>query len=255
MKSPRLYIGFFSFALLLGHCEANAIQPVLVERCADPSVDLTSNESFLKAVKDSPRIARVVGTQSRLLLRLLLLGGENPNVCALAFGSSALSISVESGDLEEVRLLLDNGAHPDKPLDYGGGTPLFSALSFAHYDIARLLLSKGANARHISDAGLTALHALALGSRTENSKVREQQIALAQQLISLGLSVDVRDVITTTPLILAVVAENRDLAAYFLSKGANANARNKRGQTALDYAKQKQRDDIVKLLREHGAKP
>lgn len=250
MKWPAMIV-----VLLLGQCEASAIQPVLVERCVevDPSVDPTSNESIQKALKNSPRIARVVGTQNRLLLRLLLAGGENPNVCSL--GGSVLSVSAGSGDLEEVRLLLDNGAHPDKPLDSGGGTPLFAALSMAHYDIARLLLSKGANARHISDGGLTALHELARGSRTDGSKVRKQQIALAQQLISFGLSVDASDARGTTPLMWAALVENRDLVAYLLSKGANANTRNQRGQTALDYAKQKQRNDIVKLLQEYGAKP
>ena len=53
---------------------------------------------------------------------------------------------------------------------------------------------------------------------------------------------------------LAVASGDDDLVALFLKHGADAHAKNQRGRTAIDIAKQKQRDDIVKLLQEYGAK-
>jgi uncharacterized protein len=50
------------------------------------------------------------------------------------------------GHLEAVRLLLDNGANPNRRYTLNG-TPLFSAVYGNHPDVVSLLLSRGADFR------------------------------------------------------------------------------------------------------------
>src|ERR1051325_1833617 len=60
-----------------------------------------------------------------------------------------------------------------------------------------------------------------------------------------------------TPLMHAVLAENADskIVSMLLERGADVNAQDKgRHWTALHFAAQSQRDDIVKVLLENGAR-
>ncbi|WP_373534446.1 ankyrin repeat domain-containing protein [Microcoleus sp.] len=45
-----------------------------------------------------------------------------------------------------------------------------------------------------------------------------------------------------------------ELVKLFISKGADVNARNKNGETALSIAKKSSTPEIAKLLKQHGAK-
>jgi uncharacterized protein len=57
--------------------------------------------------------------------------------------------------VETVELLLEHGA-PVNAVQAGGFTPLFSAASAGRRDLAELLLARGANPFHRSDADKTA---------------------------------------------------------------------------------------------------
>lgn len=53
----------------------------------------------------------------------------------------------------------------------------------------------------------------------------------------------------------AVLAGRRDVAEAVLARGADVNAKDKRGWTALHFAAQDYRLEIAGLLLEHGADP
>jgi len=57
-----------------------------------------------------------------------------------------------------------------------------------------------------------------------------------------------------TPLILATVFSNAELVNTLLKFGADVNLRDVNGQTAFVIAEKNDYQDIVKLLREAGAK-
>jgi ankyrin repeat protein len=57
-----------------------------------------------------------------------------------------------------------------------------------------------------------------------------------------------------TSLHMACSRGNKDLAELLITKGVDVNARDRRGQTALDYEQQAGFSEITEVLRKHGAK-
>ncbi|AKJ30733.1 ankyrin repeat domain-containing protein [Caldimonas brevitalea] len=226
------------------------IKPVGMERCPDVEVpvdfDPTSPASLQKTRLIGPRIFNALGKGSRAELKRLLAEGENPNVCA--YNLSLLSLSAFNGDVEEVRILLDGGAHPDKPLSPEGQSPLLTALGMGRYEVAQLLVSRGANVMQASHGGLTALHQLATALPPEAGHV-EAQLALARVFLDRGIPVDaLATVHRTSPLMMAAIQGNRPLVALLLQRGADPQLRNAKGQTALSYAQKRGHTEVVELL-------
>ena len=58
---------------------------------------------------------------------------------------------------------------------------------------------------------------------------------------------------TTTPLMRAAKRNNADVVNFLISKGADVNAKNKKGWTALLFAASHNTSDVVKLLLDNGA--
>lgn len=219
----------------------------------DYSSETAMRQTIEKLVKKegAPRIIYALGQTNRPALRSLLSQGDDPNICVL--GASVLALSVISGDIEQVQLLIAAGAHPDKPADSEGGTPLMLALGMGRYDIARFLLDRGANPRLVTDGGTSSLHELAtsaaLSSNRQASRVRQ---ALVRKVVSKGASVNAVTLAGSTPLMQAAASGDAELVELLLKLGADANIKNRRGKAAIDIAQQINRDDIVKLLRKYG---
>jgi len=86
-------------------------------------------------------------------------------------------------------------------------------------------------------------------------------------LIDSGIPVDCRNHFRETPLHEAASEGHADMAAFLLERGADVNAKNRRGKTPLFYAERplhpilrgivpdRDRKPVAALLREHaGAK-
>lgn len=249
--------GLVLVALSAQACADGAIKPLLAHRCTEVELPADFNpadpESMRKALKGGPRILYALGQDQRPALKRLLADGENPNVCIL--NGSVLSMSASAGRLEEVRILLDGGAHPDKPLDSSGGSPLLSALGMAHFDVAQLLLARGANARQTTDGGMTALHELAMAATGAQASAEQQQLDLAKELIRQGVAVNAQvSVPRTTALMFAALRGNKNLVSLLLSNGADANLSNARGETALSFAQKKGHAEVADLLAKAAGK-
>ena len=96
------------------------------------------------------------------------------------------------------------------------------------------------------------MHELAISGAEHALNVSRQ--TLAREFIAKGVSVNSATQGGSTPLMLAAASGDINLVMLLLKHGAIANTKNQRGQSALDIAKRKQRNDIVKLLQEYGAK-
>lgn len=229
---------------------AAARQPAapVAERCvlppdqhdADPLAEVASHAAT------APPVFKALGPGRLDLLDRALKAGVDPNACFM--GISALSLSARMGDEAQVRRLLAAGAQVDKPLGAEGGSALFSALGAGRYAVARTLLQMGANARLRDGAGMTTLHQLALAGVPGDTAGIDDQVDVARRLASLGVPVDARGPQGSSALLLATAARNTVLVGWLLSKGADPDQANQRGESARTLAQRKGHDVLLRMF-------
>jgi hypothetical protein len=138
--------------------------------------------------------------------------------------------------IEMQKLLLSAGA----PLDLtnrAGKTPLRIAFDYGSTEDVALLLKAGAR-KDIGLSNTTLLHlAASPGGDWQDAKPpfmgHEARADTIPTLVSAGLAVDTRDGQGRTPFQLAVTALNLDAMGLLLTNGADINAVDPRGNTAL----------------------
>jgi ankyrin repeat protein len=181
---------------------------------------------------------------------LLLEKGADPN--AGDIGYTALHAAVLRGGLDLVKALLARGADPNRRMTKGtpvrrnsedfelpatlvGATPYFLAAKFVEADIMRALAAGGADARLSMKSGETPLMAAA-------------GMGASQQTDRRGLSILDGGKVESEPIVAAAVS-----AA--LAQGADVNAANQNGDTALHAAALLGYDSVIRQLVQAGARP
>ncbi|CAL5090869.1 unnamed protein product [Urochloa decumbens] len=148
------------------------------------------------------------------------------------------------------RLLLDRHADPNKAA-YDGATPLLVAICEDTYEIAELLLSRGAYADPVSEYGTPLYIAakdgnvrmlnLLLQHQADPNVVLHTPLKAVTPAISLGMELpnktgaDVNPG-TTTPLIAAAYAGSTDCIKCLLKAGACANIPDHNGRMPIEVA-------------------
>ncbi len=160
---------------------------------------------------------------------------------------SELHDALESGDQERVAAILQDGADIEEQNRHGW-TPLMAAALHAQVDLARLLLEHGADLNATNAEGKCAIHYAAMRGGPEAVRL----------LVRFGADVNAVDKFGGyVPLHLSAAHCSReiveDTCAALLAAGANVNARNKWGSTALWLAATAGRGDLVDFLLRHGA--
>jgi ankyrin repeat protein len=153
-------------------------------------------------------------------------------------GKTLFHWAVYSNNLENVRLLLENGAHIDAK-DKDGMTPLYWSLNWWNIDkeITKFLISRGADI-HTRDYNNTSLLHMA-----ENRYI-------VKLLISKGLDVNLKDNNGNTPL---QFAENKSIAELLISAGADVKVKNNDGETPLHSATEFDCLSLIKFLISSGS--
>ena len=151
-------------------------------------------------------------------------------------GESALWLAAKNGRVDAVKALVSAGANLNTA-DNKGDAPLSVAANKA---IALILIEGGANLNAANKRGETALWLAAKNGHKD----------LVEALVQAGADVNKFDKNHDAPLSVASIAS---IATMLIERGANLNAANKRGQSALWLAAKNGREDVVELLERAGA--
>ena len=183
----------------------------------------------------------------------LLERGADPD--AGGAGYAPLHTAVLRGDAAFVKALLAHGADPNVRMTRGsrvprrtnwwllpsylvGGTPYLLAAKFAEVEIMRILHAHGADPFLAAKDGTTPLM-MAAGARWSNREYDRRERAVPIEL-ARAMQADDRGNLAATALALEL--------------GADVNAQNEAGETALHAAVYKAWQRVVDLLAEHGGR-
>lgn len=151
-------------------------------------------------------------------VRLLIDKGIDPKKSSS--DNMLLYNAASSGDTAMIGLLLRYGLNPNDTIT-GGDCPINAALFYRSPAAVKMLVESGADVNvGTASFGLEAFHGF-------------------------------------TPLMFAAVGNDKPSFYYLLEHGANPNAKNKKGYTALMLLQQAEEDDpaMTKALLDHGAQP
>ncbi len=216
------------------------------------------------------------------MVNALLRNGANAN-CTNASGITPLMLAAGRGHVDIVRTLIDEGAVTHTTLEQEGNThsPLIWAAHRGHLDVVKLLLDRGVYA-NLGNAERTPLMAAALGGhpavvrlllrngadvRAHNSGggtalaqchlCFQNQAEIIRLLLMAGADAEARW--CGTPLLISLADSNAPTESIrlVLEHGADINAKDNRGETALMKAAQWAGGGYPfrngKLLLQHGA--
>lgn len=157
---------------------------------------------------------------------------------------SYLASAADRGDVEIAEILIAHGADVNAT-NADGSTALHNAAWSGQEEIVKLLLSKGAHPDPKRSDGLTPLINAAGPGAESHGK------ACVELLLAKGANVNATDGNGETALHKAAYYGNKDVIEILLTHGASINATNKNGKTPLQVAS---KPEIAELLRQHGAK-
>ncbi|XP_006880602.1 PREDICTED: transient receptor potential cation channel subfamily A member 1 [Elephantulus edwardii] len=168
----------------------------------------------------------------RCMELILQVGEENgySRQCHINFVNngkhSPLHMAVQSGDLEMIRICLDNGAQIDL-MENGKCTALHFAATQGATEIVKLMLSSYSGDSDIINAvdgnQETLLHRASLFDHHE----------LAEYLISMGADINSIDYEGRSPLLLATASASWNIVNLLLSKGAQVDIKDHYGRNFL----------------------
>ncbi|MDP2278894.1 MAG: ankyrin repeat domain-containing protein [Nitrospirota bacterium] len=174
-----------------------------------------------------------------------------------------LKIAAKKGDIKKIKDAMLKGADVDHR-DSGYFAALMYSVAYGHVEAVKLLLDYGAdvNTNMSDDGGVgTVLHfAVAIGSPKTKMifpsippipKRNIEKIIIL--LITRGADINARNKKGGTPLIMATVLGNIEVVKLLLAKGADVNAKTSEGYTALMLAEELGNTSLVRLLKQAGA--
>lgn len=217
-----------------GHDE---VVGLLLDKGADPNVGGGEYGTALRAAARGG-FADVVGRLVRSGAKLNATDSSGQDA-----GASALHLAAEGGHDTVVEMLLKRRSVNPNAVTREGLSPLMEAASGGHAAVVQLLLEKGAMMETVDKTGATALLRATHAGHEE----------VVNLLVHRGADVQVRDQSGSTPLSVAVAAGRDTLVHMLLCHGADPNTITSLGSTPLLEAVEKEHEGVVSVLLQAGA--
>jgi ankyrin repeat protein len=173
-------------------------------------------------------------------------------------GTKPLHCAAQSGSLECVKFLVENGSDVNAKSIVNKTTAIFEAST---EEIARFLVEKGARVDIIGNSGRVPL----------DYAIQGKHVEVVQFLIDCGVNVNYLDgsgfhtmmqwalteifLTEEQPGYSEIVEISRQIIEMLLKAGGNPNQRNSSGTTVLHQAVQREYKSIIEMLLVHGADP
>ena len=252
-KTPLMFATFYSDVATLRQ---------LLERGADPNIaDESDITPLMFAVTDLEKT------------RLLIEKGADVNARSLNGRTPLLIAAGIPGATDVARLLLDKGAKVSAhgPGLVGEMTPLLQALYTGDERMFQLLVARGASIEDVGPPALALAMRAQCGGCIETILKRVPPPVMTPvmmmasppfgpalgtpMLLERGAEANARDGEGRTALMLAAASEAVPAQAVeaLLAKGADVNAKTPTGETALTYAKMRGDTPVTTLLLKAGA--
>jgi len=177
-------------------------------------------------------------------MKILLDNGANINVIDIN-GRTPIFYALESGQIDALKLLIDKGADLNKK-DKKGNTLLDFATINRNFEVIKLLLENGIDINYKNKMGESLLITATLLNSDENN-VSD----LFHLLFNKGARkyIDEFDNQQITPLMYAIGSKNIDLIELLLQNGADIkNVKTYNGKTALDISQDLYENGINKTI-------
>ena len=202
-----------------------------------------------------------------VLLILLFAGCSSPDEPTIGF-----YLAIHRGDLNQIERHIHWGTNINQA-DANGDPPLHVAARQGRYVIAKLLIGKGAEIDALDPTEHSALHAALMTGRTQiadlliesgaaidadrlldetvTNRVNDRDVL--NFLIRQGANPNHIDTAGKTPLINAILDDNRVLSRMLISHGADVNQQDAGGKRPLQHAEASRNPEIIQLLGRNGA--
>lgn len=189
----------------------------------------------------SPLYFAVMHDYTDLVTKMIAHGAD---IHAPGPNGSPLHESAENGNAPLTRLLLANGASPNRGNELGE-TPVFLAVENGHWEVAEVLLDHKADLSIGNRLGNTFLHELA--ARDDSAAIR--------RACAMHPDPDVQNLIGETPLHVAAKLENmKAAAALIVFCGADLNLRDNHDLSPAGLAYREGKGLMVEYLTSMGGR-
>ena len=156
---------------------------------------------------------------------------------------TALHLAVFFKNNEIVRILLENGADPNKFSQPYFDTPFQMAIANGNMFAVEIMLDYGAHLDSKINTGASMLHLA----------IKKKHVEIAKYLMKKGVEVNTFDNVLKTPLHLAASCESTESIKALLVYGANVNAGNYDKNTALHISAYRCHMEAMNILMKSGA--
>ena len=192
------------------------------------SSDSSNRTPLYWAVTEGFQVHPSGDPESLAMVRMLLEAGASVDFATIGL-EAPLHGAASSGMSEAIPLLVEAGADLEA-LDNGNRTPLHLAISGFRPEAAMALLACGAKPDLVARA----------------QRIRPEWVG--QFLDKYPEVVNISGPAGNRPLHYAAMKGQKDIVRLLLERGADVAVKNKQGETALDLARKKGREDVVALL-------